>query len=152
MIIHFIFPISGMKLRVAHCSFIYRKALRLSRKAQGESTIGQMVNLLSNDVNRFDYSAFFVHYFWVGPLQLLIVLYISWSTIGPACFVGAGLVVAFVPLQSWIGKQFSKLRSETAIKTDERIRIMNEIIQGIKVIKMYAWEFSFAKMLQEARE
>ena len=64
----------------------------------------------------------------------------------------AGLVVAFVPLQSWIGKQFSKLRSETAIKTDERIRIMNEIIQGIKVIKMYAWEFSFAKMLQEARE
>ena len=61
-------------------------------------------------------------------------------------------MVAFVPLQSWIGKQFSKLRSEPAIKTDERIRIMNEIIQGIKVIKMYAWEFSFAKMLQEARE
>jgi len=84
----YVFKISGMKLRVAHCSFIYRKALRLSRKAQGESTIGQMVNLLSNDVNRFDYSAFFVHYFWVGPLQLLIVLYISWSTIGPACFVG----------------------------------------------------------------
>ena len=52
----------------------------------------------------------------------------------------------------WIGQQFSKLRSETAVKTDERIRIMNEIIQGIKVIKMYAWEFSFAKMLQEARE
>ena len=77
-----------MKLRVAHCSFIYRKALRLSRKAQGESTIGQMVNLLSNDVNRFDYSAFFVHYFWVGPLQFLIVLYISWASIGPACFVG----------------------------------------------------------------
>ena len=59
-----------------------------SRKAQGESTIGQMVNLLSNDVNRFDYSAFFVHYFWVGPLQLLIVLYITWTSIGPACFVG----------------------------------------------------------------
>ena len=93
MIIHFIFPISGMKLRVAHCSFIYRKALRLSRKAQGESTIGQMVNLLSNDVNRFDYSAFFVHYFWVGPLQLLIVLYITWSTIGPACFVGGSLLL-----------------------------------------------------------
>ena len=93
MIIHFIFPISGMKLRVAHCSFIYRKALRLSRKAQGESTIGQMVNLLSNDVNRFDYSAFFVHYFWVGPLQLLIVLYISWSTIGPACFVGGSFLL-----------------------------------------------------------
>ena len=51
----------------------------------------------------------------------------------------------------WIGKQFSKLRSETALKTDERIRIMSEIINGIKVIKMYAWEYSFAKMIQEAR-
>ena len=89
-----------MKLRVAHCSFIYRKALKLSRKAQGESTIGQMVNLLSNDVNRFDYSAFFIHYFWIGPLQLLVVLYITYTSIGPACFVGAGLIVAFVPLQS----------------------------------------------------
>ena len=125
---------TGMKVRVAHCSLIYRKALRLSRKAQGESTIGmidssaanfynlnllklitlifykanvlfvdfsgQMVNLLSNDVNRFDYSAFFIHYFWVGPIQLLIVMFITWKTVGPACFVGGALIVAFVPLQS----------------------------------------------------
>ena len=127
---------TGMKVRVAHCSLIYRKALRLSRKAQGESTIGmidtsvanfdnlnlfkvgntnfleianssnllifsgQMVNLLSNDVNRFDYSAFFIHYFWVGPIQLLIVMFITWKSVGPACFVGGALIVAFVPLQS----------------------------------------------------
>ena len=50
-----------------------------------------------------------------------------------------------------LGQQFYKLRGETAKRTDERINIMNEIINGIKVIKMYAWERSFAKLIEKAR-
>ena len=111
-----------------------------------------MVNLLSNDVNRFDFSTMFIHYLWCGPLQFLIVMYLTWRSIGNATFVGGTLILAFVPLQSWIGKKFSQFRSQTAQKTDERIRLMSEIIQGIKVIKMYAWEHSFAKLIAEARK
>ena len=47
----------------------------------------------------------------------------------------------------WMGKVFSKLRMETAKRTDKRIEIMNEIISGMKVIKMYTWEKSFAKLI-----
>ena len=54
------------------------QALRLSKKALGESTIGQMVNLLSNDVSRFDFSTIFIHYLWCGPLQFLIIMYLTW--------------------------------------------------------------------------
>ena len=104
-----------------------------------------MVNLLSNDVNRFDFSPFFIHYLWCGPLQMAIIMYLTYQSIGNATFVGGALILAFVPLQSWIGQKFSQLRNETAKKTDERIRIMSEIIQGIKVIKMYAWENSFER-------
>ena len=118
----------------------------------GESTIGQMVNLLSNDVNRFDTSTFFIHYLWIGPLQFVIMMYLIWHRIGNATFVGGALILLFVPFQSWMGKKFSQLRNETAKKTDIRIRVMNEIIQGIKVIKMYAWEDSFAKLIQQARK
>ena len=107
------------------------QALRLSNKAIGESTIGQMVNLLSNDVNRFDSYPMFLHYLWAGPLQFVLVMYLSWKSIGNATFVGGALILLFVPFQSWIGKKFSQLRSETAKKTDIRIRIMSEIIQGI---------------------
>ena len=110
-----------------------------------------MVNLLSNDVNRFDMYPRLLHYLWAGPLQFILVMYLSWRSIGNATFVGGALILLFVPFQSWISKKFSQLRSETAKKTDIRIKIMSEIIQGIKVIKMYAWENSFAELAADAR-
>ena len=61
-------------------------------------------------------------------------------------------MVSAVPFQSWMGGQFAKLRVETATKTDRRIRLMNEIINGMKVIKMYTWEKPFARMVHEARK
>ena len=111
-----------------------------------------MVNFLSNDVNRYDNCTLFIHYLWSAPLQLLIVVFLTWQQIGPSTLMGAALVLLFVPLQSWIGRVFSKLRLMTAEKTDKRIRIMSEIINGMKVIKMYAWETPFAKLVEDARK
>ena len=66
----------------------------------GQSTVGQMVNLLSNDVSRFDLTVLFIHYLWAGPLQLLVVVILSWQYIGASTLVAAFLVTLFVPLQS----------------------------------------------------
>lgn len=126
--------------------------MKLSNKAVGESTVGQMVNLLSNDVSRFDKFTECLHYLWLAPLQFCLIVYLSLQSIGNATLVGASLMLLFVPIQSWVGKKFSQLRSKTAKKTDIRIRIMNEIIKGIKVIKMYAWETSFSNLVVNARK
>ena len=136
----------------------------------GQTTIGQMVNIMSNDVNRFDFSVIFLHYLWVGPLQTLISTIILLYVIGPSCLVGLSVLILFVPLQSidfkqirlnclytdssrlgWMGRVFSKLRLETAKRTDERIRTMNEIISAMRVIKMYTWEKPFANLIAHCR-
>ncbi|XP_064615830.1 ATP-binding cassette sub-family C member 4-like, partial [Liolophura sinensis] len=141
----------GMQIRVACCSLLYKKALRLSNKALGETTTGQIVNLMSNDVNRFDQACLFLHFLWVGPLQAIAVLIILWHELGPACLAGFGVLLLLIPVQGWMGRMFSKLRQKTAKFTDERVRLMNEIITGMRVIKMYCWEKPFGKLVQKVR-
>uniref|UniRef100_A0A8P0TEF8 Multidrug resistance-associated protein 4 n=1 Tax=Canis lupus familiaris TaxID=9615 RepID=A0A8P0TEF8_CANLF len=142
---------AGMRLRVAMCHMIYRKALRLSNMAMGKTTTGQIVNLLSNDVNKFDQVTVFLHFLWAGPLQAIAVTALLWMEIGISCLAGMVVLIILLPLQSCIGKLFSSLRSKTATFTDVRIRTMNEVITGIRIIKMYAWEKSFADLITNLR-
>ncbi|XP_074185531.1 ATP-binding cassette sub-family C member 4 isoform X2 [Rhinolophus sinicus] len=142
---------AGMRLRVAMCHMIYRKALRLSNVALGKTTTGQIVNLLSNDVNKFDQVTIFLHFLWAGPLQAIAVTALLWMEIGISCLAGMAVLIILLPLQSCIGKLFSSLRSKTAAFTDVRIRTMNEVITGIRIIKMYAWEKSFADLITNLR-
>ncbi|CAH0557608.1 unnamed protein product [Brassicogethes aeneus] len=141
----------GMKVRVACCSLIYRKALKLSKTALGETTAGQVVNLLSNDVNRFDVAVIFAHNLWVGPLETIVCTYLMYLQVGVSAVIGVLLLIAFIPIQIYLGKKISVFRLRTALRTDERVRLMNEIISGIQVIKMYAWEKPFAQLVALAR-
>ncbi|XP_049822547.1 probable multidrug resistance-associated protein lethal(2)03659 isoform X1 [Aethina tumida] len=141
----------GMKVRVACCSLIYRKALKLSKTALGETTAGQVVNLLSNDVNRFDVAVIFAHNLWVGPLETVVCTYLMYLEVGVSAVIGVLLLIMFIPMQIYLGKKISVFRLRTALRTDERVRLMNEIISGIQVIKMYAWEKPFAHLVALAR-
>ncbi|XP_044525283.1 ATP-binding cassette sub-family C member 4 [Gracilinanus agilis] len=142
---------AGMKLRVAMCHMIYRKALRLSNTAMVKTTTGQIVNLLSNDVNKFDQVTIFLHFLWAGPIQAIAVTALLWLEIGVSCLAGMAVLLILLPLQSCFGKLFSSLRSQTAAFTDIRIRTMNEVIMGIRIIKMYAWEKPFADLIAHLR-
>ena len=141
----------GMKMRVACCTLIYRKALKLSRTALGETTVGQAVNLLSNDVNRFDVATIFLHYLWIGPLETIIVMYVMYNEVQESAIIGVATLLMFIPLQGFLGKRSSSLRLKTAIRTDERVRLTNEIISGIQAIKMYTWERPFSALIHMAR-
>ncbi|KAJ8734780.1 hypothetical protein PYW08_014030 [Mythimna loreyi] len=143
----------GMKVRIAACSLIYRKVMRMSSGALAQTTAGQVVNLLSNDVNRFDYAFIYTHFIWLLPLQVVVVCYLIYLKIGYAAIVGViGIVLQTIPVQSYMSKLAARLRMRTACKTDERVRIMDEIINGMQVIKMYAWEKPFEQVVALARK
>ncbi|XP_071243709.1 ATP-binding cassette sub-family C member 4-like isoform X2 [Salvelinus alpinus] len=117
----------------------------------GKTTTGQIVNLLSNDVNKFDEVTIFLHFLWVGPLQAAAVLGLLWVEIGPSCLAGMAVLVILMPTQTMFGRLFSKFRSKTAALTDNRIRTMNEVVSGIRIIKMYAWEKPFSALVNDVR-
>ncbi|XP_054158398.1 ATP-binding cassette sub-family C member 4-like [Oppia nitens] len=141
----------GMEVRVANSNLIYNKALRLSNGALRHTTVGTIVNLLSNDVNRFDISLVYAHYLITGPILMVVCVGLLWYYIGASCLAGIALLIIYIPFQGLMGKWFSKLRSKSSILTDERLRLMNEIIPAMRVIKMYVWEKPFGQLVQAAR-
>ncbi|KAJ8684219.1 hypothetical protein QAD02_020011 [Eretmocerus hayati] len=142
----------GMRLRIACSSLIYRKSLKLSNASVSSNTGGQMINLLSNDVVRFDPLFMYLHYIWITPLQVSLIAYLIWRNVQLASLVGVLLMtLGTIPVQAYIGKVTSRLRKKIATRTDERVGIMNEIINGIYVIKTYTWEKPFEHLISIAR-
>ncbi|XP_059049067.1 ATP-binding cassette sub-family C member 4-like [Achroia grisella] len=142
----------GMKLRVATSSLMFRKIMRMNNGSLGETTAGKVVNLLSNDLQRFDLAFIFLHYIWIIPLQLTAVCYLGYMQAESAALIGlVALILIAVPIQGTVSRVLGKVRMRTAEKTDERIKVMSEVINGIQVIKMYAWEIPFQKVVKEKR-
>ncbi|CAH3114175.1 unnamed protein product [Pocillopora meandrina] len=141
----------GLHLRLAAGSLIYRKALRLSHVSFIKTTTGQIVNLVTNDIQRLEWVTIFFHYTWVAPLMVVVIAILCWREIGIYILPGIFLFLLLGPFQVYVGRFFAKMRSKTAVLTDERIKMMNEIISGMRVIKMYTWEESFAKLVAEIR-
>ncbi|XP_031366804.1 multidrug resistance-associated protein 4-like isoform X3 [Apis dorsata] len=142
----------GMRMRVACSSLIYRKILRLSKSSTNITTPGQIINLLSNDVARFEQLFIAVHYIWILPIQGALITFMIWKSVGIASLAGVFLISANCNfILGYMGKWISKLRLKIAIRTDERVRLMSEIIAGIQVIKMYTWEKPFENFVSLIR-
>lgn len=90
----------GMSARVACCSLVYRKCLKLSRRALVKTNVGKMVNLLSNDVSRFDMSISQLLSLMMSPILICIVLYTMYAYVGPTACAGVIVYTLYIPLQS----------------------------------------------------
>ncbi|XP_059612038.1 ATP-binding cassette sub-family C member 4-like isoform X2 [Phlebotomus argentipes] len=146
----YIFQI-GMKIRLACCALIYKKSLQLTKSVMEDGLSGHVINLMSNDVGKFDTGVSMIHDLWKGPVELIVLGSFIYMEIGVAGLVGIAVMLSFIPLQIWIGRRAATYRLRTAKRTDKRVRFMDEIIHGIQVIKMYTWEKSFAKIVDTIR-
>ncbi|XP_072179855.1 ATP-binding cassette sub-family C member 4-like [Diadema setosum] len=141
----------GMQVRVALCTLVYKKTLRLSNSALRQTTAGQVNNLMTNDVNRFDQLFVFLHNVWLGPVLAAVVLVLLWLEIGVASLPGYGVMFFLIIVNPVLGKLFTTLRRKTAFFTDRRVAAMTEVITSMRVIKMYAWEKPFGELIKKIR-
>ncbi|XP_043486988.1 ATP-binding cassette sub-family C member 4-like, partial [Polistes fuscatus] len=144
----------GMQIRLACSSLVYRKILRLSKVALTQTTnAGQVINILSNDMSRFDMVPFYMHYIWIAPIQLVVIVYIMWTMIGLSSLFGvACFILISLPIQGYFPIISNRLRASIASLTDKRVQLMGEFINGIQMIKMYGWEKPFSKFVMNTRK
>lgn len=140
----------GTQLRVGFISAVYRKCLKLS--VGHTSSSGVIVNLISNDVQRFEETAIFLLFVLAGPIETILVLIFLWREISWAALAGMVALFALIPLQSWFAKIFGRLRRDTVIWRDERVRVISDLLAGMQLIKLYAWENPFESKIKMLRD
>lgn len=143
--------VTGMRLRSAITGIIYRKSLVITNAAKRSSTVGEVVNLMSVDAQRFQDLTTFLNMLWSAPLQICLALYFLWQTLGPSVLAGVAVMVLLLPINAFIAMKTRAFQVEQMQYKDSRIKLMNEILNGIKVLKLYAWEPSFSQKVLEIR-
>ncbi|XP_044750491.1 ATP-binding cassette sub-family C member 4-like [Coccinella septempunctata] len=142
----------AIKIRIAVSSLIYRKILRLNQESLWTTSSGQVINLLSNDVGRFETAIQAFHFLWMTPIQLAVIIFVIWNLFGLGALLGIScLLIIMIPLQGLLGYLTGVYRGKAAEKTDLRVKLMNEIFSGMEFIKMYTWEIAFEKLVQNIR-
>lgn len=128
----------GMHLRTALSLLIFDKSLKISMSAFAQTTTGQMVNLISSDITKFDCPDY--QSVWSAPLLLPILVTLLWREIGQASLVGLGLLLFFMPIQTCIGGMFGRFRGKMVEHTDQRVRLLSELLSAADIVKLYNWE------------
>ena len=154
MVNHFlvIFFRVGIKIQSAMTAAVYRKTLKLSNVARKDRTIGQVVNLMAIDIERLQLTIAMSQNFWSAPFQITLAMIFLFRTLGLAALPGVIITSLYVPytimtshlLRDWMTTQM-KLK-------DERAKMCNEVLNGIKVVKLYAWEIPMLHLIESIRK
>jgi len=142
----------GQNLRSAVVISVFRKSLLLSVGARQSAKVGRIVNLLSTDATRMQDLTTYLAMIVSGPFQMALSLYFLWKQIGPSVLAGVAVMVCFIPLNLYVARLQKQLQQELMQRKDRRVDSTNEAIQGIKLIKLSAWESDFEHRIAEQRE
>ncbi|KAF7255878.1 hypothetical protein EG68_07260 [Paragonimus skrjabini miyazakii] len=144
--------IMGMHLRTVITCAVYRKSLRLSNKARCESTTGQIMNLISSDAQHFTTLMPYMHVVWSGPFQIVVAIVLLWRELGPSVLAGIGVLLLLLPFNAVIARLSKTVQEKKFMAADSRVKMITEILNGIRVIKLYAWEPSFITEVNRLRQ
>ncbi|XP_057885672.1 ATP-binding cassette sub-family C member 2 [Melospiza georgiana] len=141
----------GINVRASLIAAIYKKSLTMSGATRKESTVGETVNLMSADAQRFMDMANFIHQLWSSPLQIILSIVFLWGELGPSVLAGIATLLLLLPINAFLVAKAKTIQERNMKNKDERMKIMTEILNGIKILKLFAWEPSFEKRVNDIR-
>ncbi|XP_076005263.1 ATP-binding cassette sub-family C member 5 [Genypterus blacodes] len=140
---------TAARLRGAALTFAFHKILRL--RSTKDISPGELINICTSDGQRL-YEAVTVGCLLAGgPLVGLLGLTYTTYFLGPTALVGSAIFIIFYPMMMLASRLTAYFRKKCVTVTDQRVRLMNEILGCIKFIKMYCLEDAFAQNIHKVR-
>ncbi|XP_066540491.1 ATP-binding cassette sub-family C member 8 [Hoplias malabaricus] len=145
---------TGIKLRGAIQCKVYNKIMRLctSTISKGEVTVSQVCNLVARDTNQLMWFFFLCPNLWAMPVQITIGVILLYYFLGVSALIGAAVITVLAPMQYFVATQLSLAQKSTLEYSSERLKKTNELLRGIKLLKLYAWEHIFRSSVEDTRQ
>ncbi|XP_056280983.1 ATP-binding cassette sub-family C member 9 isoform X2 [Pseudoliparis swirei] len=144
---------TGINLRGALLAMIYNKMLRLSTSnmSMGEMTLGQINNLVAIETNQLMWFLFLCPNLWAMPVQIVMGVILLYYLLGASALVGASVIVLLAPVQYLIATKLADTQKSSLEHSTDRLKKTSEILKGIKLLKLYAWENIFCDSVEDTR-
>uniref|UniRef100_A0A8B9GLZ1 ATP binding cassette subfamily C member 9 n=1 Tax=Astyanax mexicanus TaxID=7994 RepID=A0A8B9GLZ1_ASTMX len=144
---------TGINLRGALLAMIYNKILHLSTSnmSMGEMTLGQINNLVAIETNQLMWFLFLCPNLWAMPVQIIMGVILLYYLLGFSALIGALVIVLLAPIQYLIATKLADTQKSSLDYSTDRLKKTTEILKGIKLLKLYAWENIFCDSVLETR-
>ncbi|XP_072874035.1 ATP-binding cassette sub-family C member 8 isoform X2 [Chlorocebus sabaeus] len=144
---------TGINLRGAIQTKIYNKIMHLSTSnlSMGEMTAGQICNLVAIDTNQLMWFFFLCPNLWAMPVQIVVGVILLYYILGVSALIGAAVIILLAPVQYFVATKLSQAQRSTLEYSNERLKQTNEMLRGIKLLKLYAWENIFRTRVETTR-
>lgn len=142
---------TNMRVRSGLIHAIYRKSLIISSDERSGRASGDVVNLQSTDATRIGELLVYGQTIWSGCFQIVLAFVSLYSLMGIYGLLGAVVMIAAVPLNSYVARVQARMQAKQMKNKDQRSRLMNEILNNIRTIKLACWEEAFAAKLNAVR-
>ncbi|KAF9779193.1 metal resistance protein YCF1 [Thelephora terrestris] len=141
---------TGLRVRAGLVTVIYQKSLRISNDGQGRST-GEVVSLMSVDSTRLQEFCTYGLIIISGTFQIILAFVSLYNLLGWSAFVGVAIMVFSIPLNAFTANILKKLQLKQMKSRDKRTKMMSELLNNIKSIKLYAWDYAFMNRVMRVR-
>lgn len=140
-----------MHIKAGLSSAIYKKSLKLSNEGRSSKTTGDIVNYMAVDAQRLQDLTQFAQQVWSAPFQIIICMVSLYQLVGWSMLAGIGVMIVMIPVNGIIARFMKRLQKQQMKNKDSRSRLIAEIINNMKSIKLYAWSTAFMNKLNYVR-
>ena len=141
-----------MRIKSGLTAAIYKKSLKLSNEGRSSKTTGDIVNYMAVDAQRLQDLTQFAQQLWSAPFQIMICMVSLYQLVGWSMLAGVGVMIVMIPINGVIARLMKKLQKQQMKNKDARSRLIAEIINNMKSIKLYAWSTAFMNKLNYVRK
>ncbi|CAM1154438.1 Uncharacterised protein g11229 [Pycnogonum litorale] len=142
----------GMQLKISLTALIYKKSLQLSNAARKRWNTGKILNLMSVDTQAVLELCNSLLKMWKDILQVVIPIFLLLDVVGIASLTGILVLIIAISVNVIASFRSKIIQKEYMKHMDERVNLISEFLDAIKVIKLYAWENSFTRKIEDKRE